>query len=79
MAYLAAFLAADHFASFPTNSFALGVLTGSFCSARPFACSTPIQRAQLIGVVCFATVGELDRLDPLGVYRYRLHNLPLFA
>ena len=41
--------------------------------------ATPVQRAQLIGVVCFATVGELTGSILWGVYRYRLHNLPLFV
>ena len=38
-----------------------------------------IHRAQVIGVVCFATVGELTGSIIWGVYRYRLHNLPLFV
>jgi hypothetical protein len=36
------------------------------------------QRAQVIGVVIFATVGEVTGSLIWGVYTYRLHNLPLF-
>ena len=32
----------------------------------------------MLGVVCFATVGEVTGSLIWGVYRYRLHNLPLF-
>ncbi|HSP73269.1 MAG TPA: hypothetical protein VLN26_12915, partial [Gaiellaceae bacterium] len=38
----------------------------------------PLRRAQVLGVVAFATVGELTGSLLWGVYRYRLHNLPLF-
>ena len=31
------------------------------------------------GVVCFATIGEVTGSLVWGVYRYRLHNLPLFV
>jgi hypothetical protein len=37
-----------------------------------------LARAQALGVVAFATVGEVTGSLVLGVYRYRLHNLPLF-
>jgi hypothetical protein len=37
-----------------------------------------IVRAQVIGVVLFATVAEVTGSLVWGVYRYRLHNLPLF-
>ena len=78
-AYLAALLAADHFASFH-EQLALGVLTWLVLLVAGLRLlSTPIQRAQLIGVVCFATVGELTGSILWGVYRYRLHNLPLFV
>ena len=36
-------------------------------------------RAQAIGVVCFATIGEVTGSLIWGVYHYRLHNLPLFV
>jgi hypothetical protein len=39
----------------------------------------PFERRVLVaGVVCFATVGEVTGSLVWGVYRYRLHNLPLF-
>jgi hypothetical protein len=36
------------------------------------------RRAQTLGVVAFATVGEVTGSLVWGVYSYRLHNLPLF-
>ena len=36
------------------------------------------RRAQALGVVAFATVGEVTGSLVWGVYHYRLHNLPLF-
>src|SRR5581483_9608893 len=77
VAYLAALLAADHFASFH-EQLALGVLTwvalaGALVRA-PFE-----RRVQVAGVVCFATIGEVTGSILWGVYRYRLHNLPLFV
>ena len=42
---------------------------------RPLA---PLVRAQAVGVVLFATVGEVTGSLVWGVYHYRLHNLPLF-
>jgi hypothetical protein len=38
----------------------------------------PLQRAQALGVVLFATVGEITGAILWGVYHYRLHNLPMF-
>jgi hypothetical protein len=77
VAYLAALLAADHFASFH-EQLALGALTwvvlaGALARA-PFE-----RRVQVAGVVCFATIGEVTGSILWGVYRYRLHNLPLFV
>ena len=40
---------------------------------------SPERRAQALGVVAFATVGEAVGSLLWGVYRYRLHNLPLFV
>jgi hypothetical protein len=75
-AYLAGLLALDHFATYP-EQLALGVLTWAvlvaLCVPLP-----PLQRAMVAGVVCFATVGEVTGSLIWGVYRYRLHNLPLF-
>ena len=37
------------------------------------------RRAQTLGVVVFATIGEVTGSLIWGVYHYRLHNLPLFV
>ena len=76
-AYLAALLALDHFATYP-EQLALGVLT---CFVLVAALSrVPVERrAQALGVVCFATIGEVTGSLIWGVYHYRLHNLPLFV
>jgi hypothetical protein len=37
------------------------------------------RRAQALGVVAFATIGEVTGSLLWGVYHYRLHNLPLFV
>jgi hypothetical protein len=76
IAYLAALLALDHFATYP-EQLVLGVLTWGVLIAamRPLSM---LHRAQVIGVICFATVGEVTGSLIWGVYRYRLHNLPLF-
>jgi len=77
--FLAGLLAADHFASFH-EQLALGALTWAVLAlSLRLLCSTTIQRAQLIGVVCYATIGEVTGSILWGVYRYRLHNLPLFV
>ena len=76
-AYLAALLALDHFASYP-EQLALGVLTCAVLLAALTRVS-PERRAQALGVVAFATVGETVGSLLWGVYRYRLHNLPLFV
>jgi hypothetical protein len=75
--YLAALLAADHFASLHVQ-LALGALTwlALVLALRRF----PLERrAQALGVVCFATVGEFTGSILWGVYHYRLHNLPVFV
>jgi len=75
--YLAALLALDHFASYP-EQLGLGVVTWSLLLA--LAWRLPLfQRAMVLGVVLFATIGELTGSIIWGVYRYRLHNLPLFV
>jgi hypothetical protein len=76
-AYLAALLALDHFASYP-EQLALGVLTCGVLLAALTQVS-PERRAQALGVVAFATIGEAVGSLLWGVYRYRLHNLPLFV
>jgi hypothetical protein len=77
ISYLAVLLALDHFASYP-EQLGLGVLTWSLLIA--LAWQLPVlQRAMVLGVVCFATIGEVTGSLIWGVYRYRLHNLPLFV
>jgi hypothetical protein len=76
-AYLALLLALDHFASYP-EQLALGVVTWLVLLAA-LSRVTVERRAQALGVVAFATVGEVTGSLIWGVYRYRLHNLPLFV
>ena len=77
VAYLAALLGADHFASFH-EQLGLGALTWLVLLA--WLTRFPLERrAQAIGVVCFATVGEFTGSILWGVYHYRLHNLPVFV
>jgi hypothetical protein len=76
-AYLAGLLALDHFATYP-EQLALGVLTWLVLFAA--LTRVPIERrAQALGVVAFATIGEVVGSLIWGVYTYRLHNLPLFV
>jgi hypothetical protein len=75
--YLAALLALDHFASYPEQ---LGLGVASWALLLALAWRLPVfQRAMVLGVVCFATIGEVTGSLIWGVYRYRLHNLPLFV
>ena len=56
----------------------MGALT--WCVLSGALCLAPLERrAQALGVVCFATIGEVTGSLIWGVYRYRLHNLPLFV
>jgi hypothetical protein len=75
-AYLAALLAVDTQIGLG-GQLALGTLTFAVLALalRPLV---PLARAQAIGVVLFATVGEVTGSLVWGVYHYRLHNLPLF-
>jgi hypothetical protein len=76
-AYLAALLAVDGHASYP-QQLALGVLTWLVLLAA--LSRMPLERRiQALGVVVFATVGEVTGSLVWGVYHYRLHNLPLFV
>jgi hypothetical protein len=76
-AYLAALLALDHYASYP-EQLALGVLTWAVLGVA--LTRVPLERrAQAIGVVAFATIGEVIGSLIWGVYSYRLDNLPLFV
>jgi hypothetical protein len=75
-AYLAALLAVDTQVEL-RGQLLLGALTWAVLLAalRPLA---PLARAQALGVVVFATVGEVTGSLVWGVYTYRLHNLPTF-
>jgi hypothetical protein len=76
-AYLAALLALDHYASYP-EQLVLGALTWAVLAAA--LTRVPAERrAQAVGVVVFATMGEAVGSLIWGVYTYRLHNLPLFV
>jgi hypothetical protein len=74
--YLAALLAVDTQVDHRAQ-LALGALTWVVLLAalRPLP---SLARAQALGVVAFATVGEVTGSLVWGVYTYRLHNLPLF-
>jgi hypothetical protein len=76
-AYLAALLALDHYASYP-EQLGLGALTW-FVLAAVLIRVPAERRAQALGVVAFATIGEVTGSLIWGVYSYRLHNLPLFV
>jgi len=75
-AYTASVLALDTQVSLD-GELAFGALTFLVLAValRPL---TPLVRAQTIGVVLFATIGEVTGSLIWGVYHYRLHNLPLF-
>ena len=75
-AYLAVLLALDHFATYP-EQLALGAVTWLVLFAALSRTSLE-RRVQTLGVVAFATVGEVTGSLIWGVYHYRLHNLPLF-
>jgi hypothetical protein len=76
-AYLAALLALDRYASYP-EQLGLGVLTWLVFAAVLMRVPAA-RRAQALGVVAFATIGEVTGSLIWGVYSYRLHNLPLFV
>jgi hypothetical protein len=75
-AYLAALLAIDTQVPL-SGQLALGALTFVVLAAS-LRTLAPLARAQALGVVLFATVGEVTGSLLWGVYHYRLHNLPLF-
>jgi uncharacterized membrane protein YjjB (DUF3815 family) len=76
-AYIAALLALDHYATYP-GQLALGALT--FVVLGAVLARVPVERrAQALAVVAFATIGEVVGSLIIGVYTYRLHNLPLFV
>ncbi|HWB22114.1 MAG TPA: hypothetical protein VG652_04445 [Gaiellaceae bacterium] len=74
--YLAALLAVDHYSSFH-EQLGLGALTWVMLLAA-LSQFPALRRAQALGVVLFATVGEVTGAILWGVYHYRLHNLPMF-
>jgi hypothetical protein len=75
-AYLAVLLAVDTKLGYH-GQLVLGGITWIVLLAalRPLPA---LARAQALGVVIFATAGEVIGSLVWGVYRYRLHNLPLF-
>jgi hypothetical protein len=75
-AYLATLLAIDTQVGLGVQ-IGLGVLTFAVLAAA-LKRVAPLARAQTLGVVVFATVGEVTGSLVWGVYHYRLHNLPLF-
>jgi hypothetical protein len=75
-AYLAVLLAVDTQVGLRVQ-LALGVVTWLVLLGGIWPLAA-IVRAQVIGVVLFATVAEVTGSLIWGVYRYRLHNLPLF-
>ncbi len=75
-AFVAALLAVDTRAS-PAEQLGLGALTWLVLAGALWLLA-PLRRAQVVGVVAFATVGEVTGSLVWGVYRYRLENLPLF-
>jgi hypothetical protein len=75
-AYLAGLLALDTEVGL-RGQLALGALTFAVLAAALWPLA-PLVRAQAVGVVAFATVGEVTGSLVWGVYHYRLHNLPLF-
>jgi hypothetical protein len=75
-AYLAVLLAVDTQVGLRVQV-VLGVVTWVVLIASIWPLET-IVRAQVIGVIIFATVAEVTGSLIWGVYRYRLHNLPLF-
>jgi hypothetical protein len=75
-AYLAVLLAIDTQVGLGAQ-LVLGAVTWLVLVAAIWPLVT-IMRAQVIGVILFATVAEVIGSLIWGVYRYRLHNLPLF-
>ncbi len=74
--YVAALLAVDTRTTH-AQQLGLGALTW-LVLALALTRLAPLRRAQVVGVVAFATVGEVTGSLLWGVYRYRLENLPLF-
>ncbi len=77
VAYAAAMLAADRFVGLGGQT-VLGVVTAAVLIAACRALSVE-ERLQVVGVVLVATCFEVIGSVLLGLYRYRLGNLPLFV
>lgn len=81
-AYLAALLALDraldHGSSGEIRQLGLGAVTWIVLFAVLSQVSIE-RRVQALGVVVFATIGEVTGSLVWGVYSYRLHNLPVFV
>jgi hypothetical protein len=76
-AYLGVLLLADRHATH-SEQLALGALTCTIVLA--LLASLPLRLAvTTVGVIAFATVGEVIASIVWGVYTYRLENLPLFV
>lgn len=75
-AYIAVLLAVDTQVGLAAQV-GLGVVTWVVLFAAIWPLGALV-RAQVIGVVLFATIAEVTGSLIWGVYRYRLHNLPLF-
>ena len=70
-------LALDRHASY-LQQLGLGALTWAVLLAALTRVPSD-RRAQALGVVAFATIGEIVGSLVCGVYSYRLHNLPMFV
>jgi hypothetical protein len=70
-------LALDRFATYP-QQLGLGVATWIVLGVALMRAPLD-RRLQALGVVAFATIGEVTGSLIWGVYTYRLHNLPLFV
>lgn len=75
-AYLAVLLAIDTQVGLRLQ-IVLGIVTWLVLVAAVWRLSAML-RAQVAGVIVFATIAEVTGSLIWGVYRYRLHNLPLF-
>ena len=76
-AYLAALLWLDRYVELP-GQLVLGALTW-VALAVALRNASPLLRAQTLGVVFFATCGEIVGSIVWGLYTYRLENLPSFV
>jgi hypothetical protein len=77
IAYFLTILTVDHWCDLP-EQLGLGAITWVVLlwACRPLG---RVQRAQVAGVVVVATIAEILGSIVWGVYRYRMHNLPMFV